>query len=247
MILRSARDPAEAASLAAEQLARVCAESCGARGRAVIAVSGGETPWLMLAEFARHRLPWSAVHVTQVDERIVRADDPRRNLARLRRILVEDGPLPEWNLLPLPVQALYEGPVAANAAAAAVEDYMAALARLAGAPPVLDLVQLGLGADGHTASLLPGDALLEEHERDLGRSEVYQGLPRLTMTYPLLRRAREVLWLVTGEAKREPLQALLDGRGDSPAVRLGRADATVIADADAAAAAVVNPGPGRDH
>ena len=243
MILHTARDPAEAATLAAEQLARVCAESCAARGRAVIAVSGGETPWLMLAEFARHRLPWSAVHVTQVDERIAHADDPRRNLARLRKILVENGPLPEWNLLPLPVQALSEGPAGANAAAAAAEDYLAALSRLAGDPPVLDLVQLGLGADGHTASLLPGDALLEERERDLGRSEVYQGLPRLTMTYPLLRRAREVLWLVTGEAKREPLQALLAGRGDTPAVRLGRADATIIADT----AAVAMPDSGRNH
>jgi 6-phosphogluconolactonase len=239
MLLIRGRDAAEAAMLAAGQLAQACAEACAARGRAVIAVSGGETPWLMLAGFARQTLPWSVVYLTQVDERIARADDPRRNLARLRRIMVEDGPLPEWNLLPLPVQALYEGPSGASAAAAATEDYLAALARLTGQPPVLDVVQLGLGADGHTASLLPGDVLLEEHERDLGRSEVYQGLPRLTMTYPLLRRARKVLWLVTGEAKRQPLHGLLEGHGDSPAVRLGRTDATVVADA----AATSEPGP----
>lgn len=229
--------------LAAGQLARACEQACALRGRAVLAVSGGETPWLMLAGFARQTLPWRTIYLTQVDERIARGDDPRRNLARLRQVMVDEGPLPEWNLLPLPVQALREGPSGASAAAAAAEDYLAALARLGGDPPVLDLVQLGLGADGHTASLLPGDALLEEQERDLGCSEVYQGLPRLTMTYPLLRRAREVLWLVTGEAKRQPLQALLDGRGDSPAVRLGRADAIVVA--DTAAAPGDGPGPER--
>jgi hypothetical protein len=135
-----ARDPAEAATLAAAQIARACVDACVARGRAVLAVSGGETPWLMLAELARHRLPWSAVHVTQVDERIAHSEDPRRNLARLRRILVEDGPLPEWNLLPLPVQPCTRAKALASRRGGG-RGLRAALKRLAGEPPVLDPVQ----------------------------------------------------------------------------------------------------------
>jgi 6-phosphogluconolactonase len=216
----------DAARIAADELTRACAAAIAARGRAVIAVSGGSTPWLMLREFVSRALPWPSIVVAQVDERRVPRTDERRNLTRLEQILVRDGTLPSQNVLAIPVEA----PSAAEAA----RRYEHALVRVAGAPPVFDLVQLGLGEDGHTASLVPEDPVLEIADRAVGIARSYQGTERVTLTFPTLDRARERMWLVTGAAKTRALAALIDGTGPTPAVRITRAATVVIADRAAA-------------
>jgi len=222
-----AADAAEAATLAAREIATACHRAVVERGRAVVAVSGGETPWRMLERLRALDLPWARIHVAQVDERVAPRGDPLRNLTRLEQILVSDGPLPLQNLLALPVDA--------SDLTRAAGEYQRRLEALAGGPLTLDLVQLGLGTDGHTASLVPGDPVLEVADRDVALSGAYQGQRRMTLTLPALNRARQRLWLVTGAAKAERLAELLHGDASSsaPALRVSRADATMVADAEA--------------
>jgi len=222
-------DAAVAAVAAAAEIAAACREAITARGLALIAVSGGETPWRMLEQLRALDLPWERIHLAQVDERIAPRDDPRRNLARLAQILVHDGPLAERQLLTMPVEA--------DDADAAAAGYQRLLEQLAGAPLRIDLVQLGLGIDGHTASLVPGDPVLEVADRDVAICGEYQGLRRMTLTLPAIDRARRRLWLVTGTAKAARLAELLDAESadGAPSVRVRRADATVVADREALA------------
>jgi 6-phosphogluconolactonase len=223
--LRSAEDAQGAARLAAAEIADVCRRAVAERGQAVIALSGGETPWLMLRELREYELPWNRIYVGQVDERIAPAGDERRNRTKLDEILVRHGPLPAPRLLAMPVEG-------GDLAAAAVR-YQRLLEHYAGTPAQLDLVQLGLGADGHTASLIPGDPVLGVRDRDVALTGEYQGLRRMTLTYPALSRARARLWLVTGAAKHDALRDLLAALGDSPAINVAR-DATIaIADSHA--------------
>lgn len=219
---------------AAEEIAATCRAAVALRGVALIAVSGGETPWRMLERLRAMELPWERTHIAQVDERIAPRGDPRRNLARLAQILVHEGPLPEKQLVAMPVEA-------ADADAAA-RSYQRLLERLAGTPLQLDLVQLGLGSDGHTASLVPGDPVLEVADRDVAVSGEYQGLRRMTLTYAAIDRARQRLWLVTGTAKAARLAELLDGESAdrAPSVRVRRVDATVVADREALASAAAS-------
>jgi 6-phosphogluconolactonase len=219
-----AADASAAAAIAADEIAHACRAAVAARGTAVIAVSGGETPWLMLEHLRTRDLPWDRLHVAQVDERVAPRGDPRRNLTRLERILVDEGPLPRGQLLAMPVDA-------ANPRVAATE-YQRCLEAVAGRPLALDLVQLGLGIDGHTASLVPGDPVLEVVDRDVATSLYYEGQPRMTLTYPALDRARQRLWLVTGSPKAACLAELLAGApsSDAPALRVSRADTVVVAD-----------------
>lgn len=227
MRLIVALDAADAAAMAADQVAAACRRAIPERTRAVIAVSGGTTPWLMLEHLRTLDLPWDRIHVAQVDERIAPYGDPERNLVRLERLLVTDGPLPCEHLLAMPVEAT-------NLEVAAA-DYLQRLETLAGRPLVLDLVQLGLGADGHTASLVPGDPVLDVATRDAALTGYYQGRQRMTLTIPALNRARQRLWLVTGRAKAARLAELMAGdlRGDAPAMRISREDACIVADQDA--------------
>lgn len=229
-LIRTA-DAGEAAVVAAREIATACRRAVAERGRALVAVSGGETPWRMLRELRTLPLPWTQVHVAQVDERVAPRDDPRRNLHRLEQVLVTDGPLPRGNLLAMPVED-------ADLQRAA-DDYRRRLAAIADGPPVLDLVQLGLGVDGHTASLVPSDPILEVVDHDVALTGEYHGLRRMTLTLPALDRARQRLWLVTGSAKSAPLQELLAaGAPDgSPAQRVRREDTVVVADAQALARA----------
>jgi 6-phosphogluconolactonase len=222
--LTVAATAADAARIAADALAQACADALSARDRAVIAVSGGQTPWLMLEHFARAALRWDRVFVAQVDERRAPRGDEQRNLTRLEQILVGQGPLPADHLIEMPVEG--------GDLEVAAGEYAARLDALA--PAGLDLVQLGLGGDGHTASLVPGDPVLGVVDRAVAWSGVYQGTRRMTLTYPALATARARLWLVTGEAKAAVLQQLLDGRGDIPAVRVSRDHAEVVADTAAA-------------
>jgi 6-phosphogluconolactonase len=183
---------------------------------------------MMLRALADRDLPWARVHVLQVDERVAPAGHADRNLTHLRASLLAHAPLREEQVHAMPVEL-------ADPADAAVR-YAGTLRALAGAPVVLDLVHLGLGADGHTASLLPGDPALEEADAEVAATGVYQGRRRLTLTYPVLDRARRVLWVVTGGDKAAMLARLCAGDAAIPAGRVRQERALVLADRAAATA-----------
>lgn len=220
-------DDAEAvADEAAAIIATDARSAVAARGQFIMAVSGGHTPWIMLRSLADKEVPWQKVHVLQVDERVAPAGDPDRNLTHLRESLLGHAPL-----RPEQVHAM---PVECADLADAVRRYAATLCAIAGSPPVLDLVHLGLGPDGHTASLVPGDRVLDVGDADVALAGPYQGRRRMTLTYPALDRARRVLWVVTGEEKAGMLVRLRDGDRSIPAGRVRRNDAWVLADRGAA-------------
>jgi len=220
---------ADADSVARKAAAIVAAEAQAAvaeRGRFVAAVSGGHTPWLMLRALAGERAPWESLHIFQVDERVAPTGHPARNLTGLRESLLEHAPLRPEHVHAMPVESPDLGAAAAQ--------YGLTLRRIAGSPPVLDLVHLGLGPDGHTASLVPGDPVLEIADADVAVTGVYQGRRRMTLTYPVLDRARRVLWLVTGSEKARMIARLRDGDRSIPAGRVRRDHALVLADRAAA-------------
>jgi len=214
------------ARAAAGTIASDARTAIAARGRFVLAVSGGHTPWIMLRTLAGEDIPWTGVHVCQVDERVAPDGHPDRNLTHLRDSLLQHAPLRPEQIHGMPVET-------ADLVAAATQ-YALALREIAGSPPVLDLVHLGLGPDGHTASLVPGDAVLDVTDQDVAPTGVYQGRRRMTLTYPALNRARRVLWVVTGSEKVEMLGRLRDGDVSIPAGRVRRQQALVLADRDAA-------------
>jgi 6-phosphogluconolactonase len=211
---------------AARAVAAAAREAVASRGRFVLALSGGRTPWLMLRALADEEMPWSDVHVFQVDERIAPAGDPERNLTHLRESLLDRAALP--------TRQIYAMPVEEADLDAAASSYARMLERVAGAAPVLDLVHLGLGTDGHTASLVPGDPALELTDRDVAVTGAYMGRRRMTLTYPILNRARRILWLVTGADKAAMLPRLLAADASIPAGRLEQDRARVLADSAAA-------------
>jgi 6-phosphogluconolactonase len=116
----------------------------------------------------------------------------------------------------------------------AAKQYAATLAKIAGSPPVLDLVHLGLGPDGHTASLIPGDPVLEVDDVDIAVTGTYQGRRRMTLTYPIINRSRRILWLVTGDEKAGMLVRLRDGDASIPGGKISQEKAFVLADSGAA-------------
>ena len=197
-----------------------------ARGRFIMAVSGGHTPWIMLRALAGEEVPWKDVHVFQIDERIAPAGDPDRNLTHLRASLLEHAPLPP--------QQIYAMPVESPDVEVAAKQYAQTLEQVAGSPPVLDLAHLGMGPDGHTASLVPGDPVLSVTDADVGLTGVYMGRRRMTLTYPVLNRSRRILWLMTGAEKVAMLPRLLEGDTSIPAGRISRDRAVVLADQAAA-------------
>ena len=207
---------------AAEIIAAEARSAVAERGRFVMAVSGGHTPWQMLRALANEKVPWESVHVVQVDERVAPAGDPDRNLTHLRESLLEHAPLRPEQIHAMPVESID--------LEAAAKRYALALQEIAGSPPVLDLAHLGLGPDGHTASLVPGDPVLNVADADVALTGVYQDRRRMTLTYPMLNRARRILWLVTGSDKVAALQRLRDGDTSIPAGRIERDQAVVLAD-----------------
>lgn len=211
-----------AAIIAAEARAAVAA-----RGRFLMAVSGGKTPWVMLRALAGEAVPWEQVHVVQVDERVAPTGHAQRNLTHLREALLERAPLRKEQIHAMPVEA----PDLETAAA----HYAQSLREIAGTPSVLDLVHLGLGSDGHTASLIPGDPVLTVADRDVAITETYQGRRRLTLTYPMLNRSRNILWVVTGAEKSLMLERLLAGDASIPAAHIRRNQALILADRASAA------------
>lgn len=206
---------AEAVARRAAEVIAACARRVVAeRGAFTLALSGGRTPARMVELLAGEEVPWQAVTVYQVDERIAPYGHPDRNLTAIERAL------PQARIVPMPVDD---------------EDVAAAALRYAALlPDRLDLAHLGLGRDGHTASLVPGCAALEITDRDVAISIEYQGRRRMTLTYPALDRAVEVLWVVTGEDKRDALRRLLADDPGIPASRV-RADVQLVL-ADRAAA-----------
>jgi 6-phosphogluconolactonase len=183
------------------------------RGEFTLALSGGRTPWKMLAELAEVRLPWNQTKIFQVDERVAPAGDPDRNLTHMR------GSLPTAafaRIHPMPVEDA---------------DLQAAAERYAGSlPEQFDLIHLGLGPDGHTASLVPGDSVLEIEDRLVAVTEPYQDRRRMTITYPTIDRARALLWVVTGEDKPDALRRLRAGDDSIPAGRVTAAKEWLLAD-----------------
>ncbi|MEO8223383.1 MAG: 6-phosphogluconolactonase [Gammaproteobacteria bacterium] len=230
MRLEVAKTAADAAAVAARLIATVLGIALGRRTRASLALSGGNSPLPMLRALAREPLDWSAIHVYQVDERVVARGDSARNLGSLDEILVWRGPLPRRNLHPMWVDR--------QDRAGAADAYAAELAQVAGDPPVLDLVHLGLGSDGHTASLFPGDRALRVADRSVAVTGEHNAYRRMTLTLPVLNRARCVLWFVTGADKAGVTGDLYAGGAPFPAGRVARQRAILVADAAAASEAV---------
>jgi 6-phosphogluconolactonase len=219
-------DPDSVAREAAASIAADARAAIAARGRFSLAVSGGQTPWIMLRLLAGEDVPWASVHLFQVDERIAPAGDKDRNLTHLRESFLQYVPLRPEQIHAMPVEAV-ELHVAARA-------YALELEAIAASPSVLDLVHLGLGPDGHTASLVPGDPVLNDVSEDVALTGIYQGRRRMTLTYPILNRARRILWVVTGGEKVEMLRRLRDGDVTIPAGRVRRDQALLLADRAAA-------------
>jgi 6-phosphogluconolactonase len=206
------------AEAAARRGAELIAEAIAEHGARTLAVSGGHAPWRMFELLGERELDWSQVTIFQVDERIAPDGDPDRNLTHLRQSLPPDA---LWQVRPMPVTDADP-----EAAAASYAEEL---------PEALDLVHLGLGPDGHTASLVPGDPVLEVSDRRVAVTGEYQGRRRMTLTYPVLEAAAQILWLVTGADKVDALAKLRAGDDSIPAGRVRNPNATLIAEQSALA------------
>ena len=233
--IRTGRTDADTAFAAAAHIA-ARARAAVSRARPVLrraerrahAVEDARTP-------GRADLPWNGVHVFQVDERVAPDGDPDRNAAKLASILGASG-LPEVNLHLMPVTD--------EDADRACVSYSQAIARHT-REGRLDLVHLGLGEDGHTASLVPGDPVLDLTDRDVATAGPYQGRLRMTLTRPAIDRATERMWVVTGASKAEMLARLRAADGTIPAGRVTHVSSVVFADEAAASLASPRHAPSR--
>lgn len=226
MRMEAFADAEAVAKTAAAFIAEEARKAVAAHGRFVLAVSGGKTPWIMFRALAEEALPWEQIHVVQVDERVAPAGHADRNLTHLGETLV--------GLAGLGPEQIHAMPVEAPDLEAAAARFEESLREIAGTPPVLDLAHLGLGSDGHTASLVPGDPVLKVADRDVAITQVYQGRRRMTLTYPILNRSRKIMWVITGAEKASMLKRLFDGDTSIPAGRIRREAALILADRAAA-------------
>jgi 6-phosphogluconolactonase len=217
--LEVAGDERAAARRAAELIAEAGAAAVAERGHFGFAMSGGRSPWAMLAILGElEQMPWAETELFQVDERVASPGSEDRNLTHMvLGLSMEHQPA----LRPMPVtQRDLDG---------AARDYENTL------PNPFDLIHLGLGPDGHTASLVPGDSVLDVTDRHVAMTGgEYQGHPRMTLTYPAIDAARRILFLVTGAEKREPLAQLMAGDHSIPAGRVENDEIVVVADEAAA-------------
>jgi 6-phosphogluconolactonase len=216
-------DPGAVAIRAAELVARLAREAVTERGRCALAFSGGTTPLRAFRALSGEDVPWDRVHLLQVDERVAPSGDPERNYYQLKEALIERIAIPSANIHFMPVEEedLEEG----------ARRYGSILRRIAGTPPVLDLVQLGLGEDGHTASLFPEDPALRIVDEDVAVTGLHKGRRRMTLTFAAIDRARCILWLVTGSGKSAALERLRAGDRSIPAGRVRSDRAVLLADA----------------
>lgn len=212
-------DAAAVARRAAEVIAAHARAAIEARGSFTLAVSGGRTPWSTFAELGGREIDWPRVAIYQVDERVAPAGDDSRNLTHLLQSLPEPAR-----------ECLHPMPVEDRDLHAATDRYAAQL------PAQFDLIHLGLGPDGHTASLVPGDPALDVTDRAVTVSGPYQDHLRMTLTYPVLDRARARLWVVTGKDKTDVLPRLRSRDRSIPGGRVNPQDSLILADADAAPA-----------
>jgi 6-phosphogluconolactonase len=229
-------DADEAASEAARMIGAALRDAISERGRASVAFSGGTTPWAMLRVLAGAKVNWQLVDVFQVDERVAPAGDPDRNATHIEATLVRLASVPKSRWHPIPV----EEPDPAGAARR-YERTLRERTRREGTDGVLDVVHLGLGDDGHTASLLPGDPVLGVTDRLAAPTGTYQGHRRVTLTYPAINAARRIVWLVAGAGKGEMLRRLVAGDPTIPAGRVLQDRAVVVCD-EAAAAPLLSDG-----
>jgi 6-phosphogluconolactonase len=218
------------AKAAAGVIATQAREAVTARGVFTLAVSGGKTPWAMLKDLASEEVPWAQVHVFQIDERIAPEGDPDRNLTHLHESLLGNAPIPKENIHAMPVNAA--DPVEG------AKEYERVLQEICGNPPTLDMAHLGLGPDGHTASLVPNDPVLEVTDRDVALTDpvhLYQDRRRMTLTYPMINRSRKIMWLATGAAKIPMIVKLKAADHSIPGGRIDQANALLLTDTAAAA------------
>jgi 6-phosphogluconolactonase len=220
-VLEVLPDAQAVARRAADVFAEAARETIASRGRFTFAVSGGETPWAMFRALAEEDVSWDHVGIWQVDERVAPDGDPDQNLTSLLPVIPAGA-----DLRPMPVTE--------PDLEAAADRYAASL------PAAFDLVHLGMGDDGHTASLVPGDPVLDVTDRDVAVTGEYRGLRRMTVTYPVLERARLALWMITGSDKAPMVPRLLAADRSIPAGRVASAEQLVLVDA-AAAAEVIAP------
>jgi 6-phosphogluconolactonase len=203
----------------AELIAEAAREALEERDRCALAVSGGTDPWPMFSQLEDHQLDWTRIEIFQVDERVAPPGSDQRNLTHLIESLSIGA---QGSIRPMPVND--------DDLEAAVDHYAESL------PDALDLAHLGIGPDGHTASLVPGDPVLEVTDRRVAvTAGEYEGVRRMTLTYPELHRVRRLLWVVTGEEKRDALQKLLARDHSIPAGRVDPGgDSLILADRAAA-------------
>jgi 6-phosphogluconolactonase len=220
--LRALTSAAEVATAAAEHIATCAMQAIDERGRFTLALSGGSTPWLMLNQLARLDLPWQQFHIAQVDERVAPNGDAERNLTHIQAQFT--------GRIAIPPGQVYAMPVLEKNLDAAAGNYMHMLRGFAGTPAILDLIHLGLGGDGHTASLFPGNPLLDALDSDVAIARVEHQRIRMTLTYPVINRARNILWLVSGADKVRMLQRLISQDNSIPAGRVSQDQATIFTD-----------------
>jgi 6-phosphogluconolactonase len=213
--LQRFEDDASLADAAAAYVAQRAHDCIDAKGEFNFAVSGGRTPWAMFDRLATMHVAWEHVTIFQVDERIAPVGDATRNLTNL-----------EKSLRGVPV-TIVSMPVNDDDLERACDAYGALV------PERFDIVHLGMGPDGHTASLIPGDPVLNVVDRLVDVTGVYKGERRMTLTYPAIARANQLLWLIAGGDKQSPLALLLAGDESIPAGRVVAASSLVMADAAA--------------
>lgn len=215
------------AQKAASIIAVEASEAVRLRGRFIIAVSGGKTPWKMLRALTDESVPWEKMHILQVDERLAPEGHTDRNMTHFHASIMGHAPVVTGQIYAMQVED--KDPEAAAAS------YALTIRDITGPSGIIDLIHLGLGTDGHTASLIPGDPVLDVADRDVAPTGFYQGRRRLTLTYPIINRAGKILWLITGSEKNEMLKRLVDKDLSIPAGRISQEHAMVLADKDAAA------------
>ncbi len=211
--MREVRAGSDLARTAADVMASALGDALREKPRVSLALSGGSTPWPVFRQLADAPLDWRRIDVYQVDERVAPAGDPVRNLRGINEALLERAPA---RAHPMPVES-------ADLDAAAA-DYAAAL------PDALDVVHLGLGDDGHTASLVPGDPVLDVSDRLVAITQPYRGHRRMTLTYPALNRARSIVWIVSAAGKAAALRKLRRAESSIPAGRVEQAHAVLLTD-----------------
>lgn len=218
-------DGAALAARTADLVAAKLAGAVTARGSATVAVSGGSSPLAFFRVLAGKELSWEAIHVFQVDERVAPAGHEDRNLVGLEAALLDRVPIPPGNVHPMPV----EDPDLEAGAAAYAEEIRA----VAGRDGRLDVVHLGIGDDGHTASWPPGDPVVDATD-DVAVVGPFNGRLRMTLTPPAVNRAGWIVWLIAGATKAPVVARLLAGDQALPASRVRRSDCTLLADQDSA-------------